>query len=226
MWLSADQWHVSRNGDCDFHATALKEKSACSSVSLSILLHGNLTWQRAVLEHAFKDNSSGMMEEREITILSLYLSGTISSTNCLFLGNLMKVKLMSTFLASSNVICILLIHGRNPRKRARWCMRCMRKKQENREVRVYNWKSKYWLTSTEAHTSTQLAFVDRKVSPSGHVHHANTTSSFLLPDLCTCFLFCPEFPLTPTISNTRINSAPLSDAPTENFRRAGPTPDC
>lgn len=113
-----------------------------------------------------------------------------------------------------------------------------------------------WLTITEARSGTQLTFVARKVSPSGHTHHANTTSSFLLPDLCAYFPFSPESPLTPTISNTWINSTPLSDfygynafagrgflevrlpclstclliflalPPTENCRRAGPTPDC
>ena len=68
-----------------------------------------------------------------------------------------------------------------------------------------------WLTITKARSGTQLTFVARKVSPSGHAHHANTTSSFLLPDRCACFPSGPESPLTPTISNTWINSTPLSD---------------
>lgn len=117
-----------RNDIRDFHAATLKEKSVYSSF-LYLASWKSDIWQ-AILEHAFKNNSLGMMEEQEIKILGPHLYGAIPSTN-LFLGNLMKVKLISIFLATSNVICILLTHRINLRKKASRYMRW----EESREQR-------------------------------------------------------------------------------------------
>ena len=74
------------------------KKGECVPLSLSILPHGKLTGWRITLEHALKNNASGMVKEQD-KILGLHIYGTISTTNCLFLVNLMKVRLTSIFLS-------------------------------------------------------------------------------------------------------------------------------
>lgn len=158
------------------------------------------------MEHAFKNNSSGMVEEQEIKILGPHLYGAISSTNLIF-GNLMKVKLISIFLAASNVICILLTHGINLRKKASRCTRWEESREQRSRLKGLQLEKHVletgmiqcagWISSIKARSSTQLTFLDRKFSPHSHVHCANTTSSSLLPGLCTCFPLSPESPPSP-----------------------------
>lgn len=216
-WLSTGQWHVSRNYVCDFHATALKEKSVCPSVSLACpmeIWHVESHFGACIQEQLLR--SGGGTRDRDSGSSPLWCH---LINQPLILRQSYESEINSIFLASSNVICIPLIHGINPWKKASRCMRW----EESREKKSRE-GSTIGKASTGGRHDPVWRLAHRNRSPQHHSHLLIGRS--LLTVMSTCkynILFLTSWPLhmlslalrsptpTPTIPQTWINSTLLSD---------------
>ena len=152
-WIKLWPMGCGQRGWVQFPCHGLYRKESVFLCLFLFLPHGKLTGWRITLEQALKNNASGMVKEWD-KILGPHICGTISTTNCLFLGNHNQLLILGQSheseinfhlsllnryyfdLWNNSWICILLIliHGINQRERADLCMRWKEAgKQKNRK---------------------------------------------------------------------------------------------